>query len=302
MARSGRRSRSRNLASESGSATADWVAAVRALHFVAGDRPLIVEDPYAVHLISRPARRIVSSRVLRWLFSRILLRKLAPGVAFLLVRARFTDDRVVAAAERGVRQLVILGAGLDTFALRYPELGIEVFEADLPASGVLKRRALADAGLGIPDHLHFVSVDFERDDLQQRLVAAGFAPQEPAFFTWMGVTYYLTREAVRGTLAKLGELAAPGSELTLDYMNTRESLREEDLSLFDANLRFVGRVGEPMQTFYLAETVTGDTGLENEWKVLAHEYPAAQRERYLGDRTDLDQMSPLFRLLHVRRK
>ena len=285
-----------------GSETADWVATVRALHFATGHRPLVVEDPYAGRLISRRSRRIMSSKLLLWLFQRVLLRKLMPSLAFLLSRARFSDDRVVAAAGRGVRQVVILGAGLDTFALRFPDLGVEVFEVDLPASAALKKERLAAADLPVPDHLRFVSVDFERDDLAERLAAAGFRSDEPAFFSWMGVTYYLARGAVLDTVATVSALAVPGSELTLDYLIVRECVPPEHQGLFDANADLVRRFGEPMTSSFRPADVVEEVGLGEGWKLLEHDFPAANPARYLGDRTDLFGMSPLFRLLHLRRR
>ena len=302
MDRSGRREAAGNLARVRGSETADWVATVRALHFATGHRPLVVEDPYAGRLISRRSRRIMSSKLLLWLFQRVLLRKLMPSLAFLLSRARFSDDRVVAAAGRGVRQVVILGAGLDTFALRFPDLGVEVFEVDLPASAALKKERLAAANLPVPDHLRFVSVDFERDDLAERLAAAGFRSDEPAFFSWMGVTYYLAREAVLDTVATVSALAVPGSELTLDYLIVRECVPPEHQGLFDANADLVRRFGEPMRSSFRPEAVVEEVGLGEGWELLEHDFPAANPARYLGDRTDLFGMSPLFRLLHLRRR
>ena len=225
---------------------------------------------------------------------------MGPTTTYVLIRARFTDDRVLAAAKRGIRQLVILGAGFDTFALRYPDLGVEVFEVDLPASGALKRERMAAAALAVPEHLHFVSVDFERDDLEERLLAAGFDPHEPAFFSWMRVTYYLLSAAVLGTLAQVSALAAPGSEVALDYLNARECLAAKDTGLFDSLVRFVRKHGEPMITNFDPGTVTDQMGLGEGWEVLEHEFPAENPGRYLGDRTDMPTVAPLFRLLHLR--
>ena len=296
-----RRDEPENLARERGSRTAEITAATRAGHFAHGEPPLVVEDPYAIHLAGDRWRRIIGSRFRHWLVTRVLLRKLMGNATYVLIRARFTDDRVLAAAERGMRQLVILGAGFDTFALRYPDLGVEVFEVDLPASGALKRERMAAADLPVPPHLHFVNVDFERDDLGERLGAAGFRPAEPAFFAWMGVTFYLVREAVPATLAQVQALAAPGSELAFDYMNPRESVAAGDLAAFDEMLRFVRKHGEPMITSFDPATVTEDLGLDDGWEVLEHESPAENPERILGDRTDLHRAPPLFRLLHLRR-
>lgn len=301
MAERQARESTENLARVRGSRTAELVAAARAGHFARGERPLVVADPYAIHLAGERWQRVIGSNFLHWLFTTVLLRKVIPTTTYVLIRARFTDDRVLAAAERGVRQLVILGAGFDTFALRYPDLGVQVFEVDLPASGALKRERLAAADITVPEHLHFVEVDFERDPLDERLLAAGFDPQAPAFLSWMGVTYYLAPEAVTGTLVQVSGLSAPGSELTLDYLNARECVPAEELALFDSLLRFVEKHGEPMITRFDPDSVVDQLGLTGGWDVLRHEFPAADPSPYLGGRTDLPRIAPLFRMLHLRR-
>ncbi|MCY3746284.1 MAG: class I SAM-dependent methyltransferase [Acidobacteria bacterium] len=291
-----------NLARVRGSRTAEMVAAARAGHFARGERPLVTEDPFAIHLAGERWRRVIGSSWRHWLVTRVLLRKVIPTTTYVLIRARFTDDRVLAATERGVRQLVILGAGFDTFALRYPDVGVQVFEVDLPASAALKRERLAAADITVPEHLHFVEVDFERDPLDERLLAAGFDRHAPACFSWMGVTYYLAPEAVTGTLARVAELSAPGSELILDYMNVREGVPADELALFDSLLRFVEKHGEPMISRFDPGSVVDRMGLTGEWDVLRHEFPAADPSPYLGSRTDLPRVAPLFRLLHLRKR
>ena len=301
MAQTERRDEPENLARVRGSQTAELVAAARAAHYARAERPLIVEDPFAIHLAGDRWRRVIGSNFPHWLVTRVVLPKVNPTTTYVLIRARFTDDRVLAAAERGIRQLVILGAGFDTFALRYPDLGVEVFEVDLPASAALKRARMEAASIPVPEHLHFVNVDFERDNLAERLATAGFDPRAPAFFSWMGVTYYLAWAAVPGTLAQVRALAASGSELALDYMNTRECVAAKDLALFDSMLGFVKKHGEPMITNFDPGAVVEQMGLNTGWELLEHEFPAADPERYLGERTDLPRVAPLFRMLHLRR-
>ena len=298
----GTRDAPENLARVRGSQTAELVAAARAGHFARAARPLVIEDPYAIHLAGERWQRVIGSDVRHWLITKVLLRKVMPTNTYVLIRARFTDDRVLAAANRGVRQLVILGAGFDTFALRYPDRGIEVFEVDLPASSALKRERMAAAAIPVPEHLHFVNVDFERDRLSERLIAAGFDQHQPSFFSWMGVTFYLVPEAVPGTLAQVSDLATLGSELTVDYMNAREYVPAEELALFDRMLRFVEKHGEPMITRFDPDSVVDQMGLTGGWEVLEHEFPAENPARYLGERTDLPRVAPLFRMLHLRRR
>ncbi len=294
-------SESENLARERGSRTAELVAAARAGHIVRDERPFMMEDRYAIHLVGDRWQRIFASRVKEWLLRKLVLRKVMPFATYVLIRGRFTDDRVVAAANGGVRQLVILGAGFDTFALRFPDLGVRVFEVDLRASRELKEERLAAAGIEIPEHLRFVTVDFESDDLGERLWRAGFDPAVPAVFAWMGVTFYLTREAVSDTLARVGELAAPGSELIFDYLSVREQVAAAELRRFDALLAFVAKHGEPMITRFHPHNVTEELGLEDRWDVVEHHLPSEHVDTWLGDRTDMAPIPALLRFLHLRR-
>ena len=124
--------------------------------------------------------------------SKIVLRRLMPITTQPLTRARFTEDCLLAAIEDGVGQYVILGSGYDTFALRHPRLDVTIYEIDLASTIALKRERAGAAGLALPDSLRLIPIDFEKDDLADRLIAHGFAPEKRSFFNWLGVTYYLS--------------------------------------------------------------------------------------------------------------
>jgi methyltransferase (TIGR00027 family) len=136
---------------------------------------------------------------------------------FIAARSRFAEDCLARAVARGVRQAVILGAGLDTFALRNPnsEHGLRVIEVDHPASQAWKRKRLAEMGLALPASLTFAPVDMERQDLSAGLASAGFQPDRPAFFHWLGVVLYLPRAAVTATLQFISRVLR--SEVVFDY-------------------------------------------------------------------------------------
>ena len=136
----------------------------------------------------------------------------------IAMRSRFAEEGLAAAVARGVRQYVLLGAGLDTFAHRNPfaQQGLRVFEVDHPATQGWKRQRLAGAGLAPPASLTFAPVDFERETLAAGLAAAGFDAAAPAFFSWLGVVVYLTRAAVIETLRFIASLPA-GTEVVFDY-------------------------------------------------------------------------------------
>ena len=292
----------KNQSRQHGSQTAEIVTVSRAHHFARGIRPLVFEDQYAIHFLSEKWRQILSSSFKTWLFIRIFMRKLMPTASYVLFRALYSEDRILNAIQSGTNQLVILGAGFDTFSLRYPDLNVQVFEVDLPTTANQKRERLAAAHIPIPKHLNFVSVDFEHDDLSRKLAAAGFDSQKPAVFNWMGVTYYLEKNAILETLAKLKSLASSGSELIFDYLVMREQLTKKGQSSFDALTRFVQEKGEPMLSPFNPMVIQQELGLIEKWDILGHEDLMRPSKDYLAGRTDQWPLPPFFRLLHLQKK
>ena len=136
-----------------------------------------------------------------------------------LCRAAYTEKALKAAVLTGTKQYVILGSGLDTFAFRKPEFlsKYRVFEVDHPLTQADKRERITRAGWTISDNLTFVPMDFTKDSLTERLIAAGFDPSAKSFFSWLGVTYYLSVEAINTMLSALSSICADGSTLVFDY-------------------------------------------------------------------------------------
>lgn len=174
---------------------------------------------------------------------------------FIAVRHRVAEDRLAAAVERGTRQVVVLGAGLDTFAYRNPYAEVVVFEVDFPATGAWKAERLGEAGIPVPEGTAFVGCDFEREDFRERLVAAGFETDRPAFFLWLGVVPYLSREAVEMTLSRIGDL--PGAEVVFDYAAPMTGLSRRDRATRAAFERRVSALGEPLTGSWSPEDVAG---------------------------------------------
>jgi methyltransferase (TIGR00027 family) len=164
---------------------------------------------------------------------------------FIAARSRFAEDSLSVAVSRGVRQAVVLGAGLDTFSLRNPHapLGLHVFEVDHPATQAWKRERLVQEGLAPPASLTFASVDFEQQSLADRLRAAGFRPDRPAFCHWLGVVPYLTRDAIWATLSYIAGLE--GSEVVFDYSEPIENYPPERRTNVEAVSARVAETGEP---------------------------------------------------------
>jgi methyltransferase (TIGR00027 family) len=176
---------------------------------------------------------------------------------FIAVRSRLAEAALAeAVGTREVRQLVVLGAGLDTFAYRNPFPGrLKVFEVDHPATQAWKRRRLAEAGVAIPAGLTFAPVDFERDGLIEQLAAAGFDAGRRSFFTWLGVVPYLTEETIAATLAAVGALPG-GAEVMFDYTDPPETLPEQARALHAGwTARFAAV--EPFLSYFEPEDLAG---------------------------------------------
>jgi methyltransferase (TIGR00027 family) len=224
------------------SRTAERVAIRRAAHQLL-DHPQVLEDPLALRIIGAEAEGALRSNPKEHhAFSRAFR-------AFMAARSRFAEDELAFAFAHGVRQYVVLGAGLDTFAYRNPHAGLRVFEVDHPATQEWKREQLHAAGIAIPPSLTFVPVDFERQTLAERLTQSGFQADEPAFFSWLGVTPYLTREACLTTLGLIAKMPT-GSGVVFDFAVDRELLNPGQRIAFDALSKRVARYGEPFHLFF----------------------------------------------------
>src|SRR5262249_28355367 len=169
----------------------------------------------------------------------------------IAARSRYAEDELALAVERGVRQYVILGAGLDTFAYRnpYPEGALRVFEVDYPATQAWKRALLEEVGIPLPVDLTFAPVDFEKRTLADGLRDAGFDPGLGAFFSWLGVTMYLTPEGLMTTFRLIAS-SPVGSEVVFDYAISPSLMSPAQRVIFDEMARRVAAAGEPWKTFF----------------------------------------------------
>ena len=241
---------------ESGpSRTAYRVALRRASHQILDD-PKVLNDPCAIPILGVQAAAELRTNPRK--FQDLASRNIR---AFVVARSRFAEDELAHAVERGAVQYVILGAGLDTFAYRnpFPETDLRVFEVDYPATQEWKRRQLLEAKIKIPASVTFVPVDFERETLRDCLLSSGFDAHKPTFFSWLGVTMYLTEEAVMATLEFIASTATGGG-VVFDYSVPRSSLGLIGRLAFDALSHRVAAAGEPFRTFFdpraLAERMT----------------------------------------------
>jgi methyltransferase (TIGR00027 family) len=227
-------------------------AAARAAHLIVDDQPLIFNDHLAATLLGEQADDLISYH--RRHGSHVVLAGARGQVTF---RSRYAEDQVARAARDGVTQYVILGAGLDTFASRSQLAGsLQVFEVDHPTTQGWKRRQLAAAGLPEPASVTYLPIDLAAASVTSSLVSSGLDPARPAFISWLGVTMYLTREAIGQALADLSQLA-PGTELVTDYLLT-EDLRDADGSAYaDLVMPAAAERGEPWLSFFRPEEMSG---------------------------------------------
>jgi methyltransferase (TIGR00027 family) len=217
------------------SRTALIIARQRAAHQVL-DHGSILYDPFAMKILREDEKDVLQFANQHPLAS--------IGRLFTAARSRIAEDALSRAVERGIRQIVILGAGLDTFALRNPHGAqqIRIYEVDHPATQEWKRQRLSEVQISIPHGLIFVPVDFERDDLGERLAHAGFQNNLPAFFTWLGVVPYLSPDAIGSTLDYMSSIE--NSEVVFDYMEHPEAFSEELRQLETLRAEQLKKMGE----------------------------------------------------------
>jgi methyltransferase (TIGR00027 family) len=218
------------------SLTAKGAATHRAVHqLLEGGH--IFNDPFAVSIlgedadaITREAEENPGHRTLR---------------LFIAARSRFAEQRLSEAVARGARQLVVLGAGLDTFGLRNPHraAGLKVFEVDHPATQAWKRQRIDAFAAAETPSIVFVSVDFEQQSFIDELVKAGFDSTAPAFVMWLGVVPYLTREAIMATLKALAHISA---EVVFDYGEPVEAFSGARRAYMEALMKRAAAAGEPL--------------------------------------------------------
>jgi methyltransferase (TIGR00027 family) len=221
--------------------TALGAAGHRAAHQVL-ERGFVFADPLALLILGQDADDAIALAKERP--ERRSLR------LFIAMRSRFAEDSARRAIEKGVRQILVLGAGLDTFAYRLePTQDMRVFELDYPATQAEKRRRLTAARIAEPEHVAYVAHDFEHGSMTASLEAGGFDPRKRTFVLWLGVTPYLTEEAVFKTLGELARLPG-GAEVVFDYANPPDAMNEGNARNFHREMaERVAASGEPFRCF-----------------------------------------------------
>jgi methyltransferase (TIGR00027 family) len=223
------------------SQTARGAAAYRAIHQKL-EGGAIFKDPFASGILDQETAAALDEIAAN--------DSLRPWRLFIAARSRFSEDTMADCIACGVRQVVVLGAGLDTFSLRnpYADLGVRAFEVDYPATQMWKRDRIRAAGLAEPPSLIFAPVNFEQESLPEGLTRAGFEPDEPAFFQWLGVVPYLTKDAVSSTLKFISEV--PQAAVVFDYAEPFQNYPAERRASVMATAERAASRGEPWLSFF----------------------------------------------------
>lgn len=263
------------------------------------DRPVLIEDPWGDRLILNEEREAMRARAGGGDPDTLL--RAHPSYGTVIVRARYAEDLLAAAVRRGVRQYVIIGAGMDSFALRRGDSppDLEIFEVDHPSTQQLKSARLQLCGIPAPAGLQLVPADLSETALDDALATSRFCREAPAFFSWLGVTSYLTRADNLATLGAIASCALAGSELVFSYLD--QSMLDSDVTperLQRARAQ-VASLGEPWVSGFdpneLGSVLRG-AGFE----MVENLGPEQLAERYCAGRTD--GLSPTLgsHLAHAR--
>jgi methyltransferase (TIGR00027 family) len=249
------------------SRTALATSLMRAAHTRLDPNPLI-NDPWGDRLVPESARDMFRKAALAGMDADALKRAMSSpdsiideslrrsrAYANVIIRTRFAEDALQLAVAQGVRQYVLIGAGFDSFALRRPVYAadLQIFEIDFPATQSLKLARISECGVTLPDSVHFIATDLSQETVGAALSRSPFRSQELTFFSWLGVTMYLTREANLATLKAIASCAPAGSELVFTYLDER-LFRAQSESFRDMEKR-VAAMGEPFLSGFNPETL-----------------------------------------------
>jgi methyltransferase (TIGR00027 family) len=252
--------------------TALW----RALHVLTDGKPYVIEDTIGYELIN-PEKDWQERPDMKY------TKRLR---ASIVARTRFVDDVAKEQIRKGVKQYVLLGAGLDSFAQRNAEISsqVDIYEIDQPDTLTWKTEKLIEHGYKIADNLHFVPVDFETSSWWNELLKKGFDIRQKTFVSCTGVMLYLTSEAIADTLKKITSLAE-GSTIAVAFYLPLEQLDEEDQPLLEMAIKGAADSGTPFRSFHSVDQIVKlakEVGLKEIKTVSTKD----MKERYFGNRTD----------------
>jgi methyltransferase (TIGR00027 family) len=261
------------------SRTVEIPAIMRALHQTIDDDPKILADPIAPRLIGGDDDH-------RWLAPLLDHPFAKQWRAGFVLRARYAEDCLAEGVQRGVKQYVILGAGLDTFAYRQPSWGdaLRIYEVDDPMTQQWKGDRLKAAAVAIPSNLTYVAIDFESISIPDALESAGLAFDARTLCSWMGVTQYLTPHALEATFRFVLSLPR-SSEIVFSFILPPDAVSGVEAEALAIAAQRAAEVGEPWLTTFHADELRGKLRTMGFTQVV-HLTPEEARERYFGNRHD----------------
>lgn len=284
------------------SRTALVTSLMRALHSRSDPSPLL-DDPWGDQLVPEVERERMIQRILARMEPDARARAIrAPdsvlddflrsNAAFpaVVIRSRYAEDALREATIRGIRQYVLIGAGFDSFALRRPPFSnaMKIFEIDHPATQAMKVQRIKECGISLSPSVHFIAADLAKEDPATVLARSAFRMDEAAFFSWLGVTVYLTRKANLATLRAVATCGAQGSELAFTYVDQSEFASDRSQSPHSENAKVVAEIGEPWISGFNPNDIINDlafVGLE----LVENLDGKAMWDRYRGANTTLGQ-------------
>jgi methyltransferase (TIGR00027 family) len=227
------------------SRTALATAYLRAAHQILDAGPLILNDPVALILLGPEAENRIRDAVDRYMTPEAKALR-----SHVVLRSRYAEDRLESSIERGVSQYIIVGAGFDTFAIRQPAWAahLRIIQVDHPDTQHLKRTKISDAGIAVPGNVVFAGINFEKESLEEGLIRNGVRSDETTFFSWLGVTMYLTEPAIDSTLKCMAKHPS-GSEAVITFRQQPSARSSASSQIAD----FVSEAGEPFMSYFTPE-------------------------------------------------
>lgn len=290
-----------------GSSTAWGVTLARVAHVRFDDDPPIFDDSLALDLVEPEIQAMLAHYAPREPAASDptdpeaeVREEIRRARGYLPFRQRYQEECLDAAYRRGIRQFVLLGAGLDAYAFRQRpgRADLQIFEIDFPATQAEKRARISTLGWHEPENLHFAPCDFEHETLVDSLAAAGFDRSQPSYFAWMGVTVYLERDTVRSTLSDVLSLSAPGSSIAFEIALPIEDLTGVELRSREYSLAQKNREREPFLCCLRLDEIR-DMALDVGWTRFAALDHDAAAKRVLAGRRDGIGIHMGFRLAEL---
>jgi methyltransferase (TIGR00027 family) len=225
---------------QSASRTALITAYLRAAHQIIDSGPRILDDPVVLNLLGPEAEKRIRGSKDRYMSPEAKALR-----AHVVLRSRYAEDRLESSIKRGIRQYVLVGAGFDTFAFRQPHwaASLKISEVDHPDTQRLKQSMISDANINIPENVVFAGIDFDQESLEEGLARIGVRNDKPTFFSWLGVTMYLTKAAIDSTLRYITSFPS-GSEAVITFLQPSAS---RELA------QRVSEAGEPFVSYFMPD-------------------------------------------------